>query len=74
MLNNNDNYDYINNKIDNRRIRTELFREEEKLSKELKVDDANTLIERTHIDDEYGVYKEARILLTSCRKPSSRLI
>jgi hypothetical protein len=61
-------------KKDNKRMHTELFREEGTLTKELEGDDANTLVARTHIDDEYGTtYKESRILITTCRTPSSRL-
>ena len=38
----------------NKRLPTELYREEKGLAKELEVDDHNTLIARSHIDDEYG--------------------
>jgi U3 small nucleolar ribonucleoprotein protein IMP4 len=52
-----------------------LYKEEEELKKELALDDKNTIIPRSHIDDEYNkeFYKDPLILLTTSRSPSSRL-
>ena len=60
----------------NTKIATELYRDEEKLQESLAYDDTNTLVQRTHVDDEYEVdrYTEPKIMLTSSRKPSQRLI
>lgn len=56
-------------------IPTELRREEEKLRKELDLEDEQTAVPRTHIDDEYAnaSVKDPKILLTTSRNPSDSL-
>lgn len=58
-----------------RPIPTELRREEEKLRKELDLEDEQTAVPRTHIDDEYAnaSVKDPKILLTTSRNPSDSL-
>jgi U3 small nucleolar ribonucleoprotein protein IMP4 len=57
------------------RIPTELFREEQSLRKSLQLSDQNTLINRTHIDDEYmtDFYREPKVVIVTSRNPSTRL-
>ena len=57
------------------RIPSELRLEEAALRKEIELEDENTLIPHSHIDDEYALAgsKDPSILITSSRKPSSRL-
>lgn len=52
-----------------------MYKEEAKLKKELALDDKNTIIPRTHIDDEYNqeFYRDPMILLTTSRGPTSRM-
>lgn len=57
-------------------IPTDLRAEEHELRHEIELEDEVSQIPRSHMDDEYadaGV-KEPRILLTTSRKPSSRLL
>ncbi|XP_068664334.1 uncharacterized protein [Aristolochia californica] len=56
-------------------IPTELRNEEAALRKEIDLEDENTEVPRTHIDDEYAEASERdpKILLTTSRNPSSRL-
>ena len=56
-------------------IPTELRREEAALRREVDLEDDNTAVPRTHVDDEYGRAAERapRLLLTTSRDPSSRL-
>ncbi|XP_068659814.1 uncharacterized protein [Aristolochia californica] len=56
-------------------IPTELRNEEAALRKEIDLEDENTEVPRTHIDDEYANASERdpKILLTTSRNPSSRL-
>lgn len=58
-----------------RPIPTELRREEAELRHEVELEDDNTAVPRTHIDDEYARAAEAdpKILITTSRDPSSRL-
>ncbi|KAF6259237.1 anticodon-binding protein [Scenedesmus sp. NREL 46B-D3] len=55
---------------------TELRREEGQLRKEVELEDDNTAVPRSHIDDEYAHAGEAdpKVLVTTSRDPSSRLI
>ena len=59
-------------------IPTELKREEERLRKEVELEDVNTReygnLEKGVNDDEYKNAPEAKILLTTSRDPSSRLL
>lgn len=57
-------------------IPTELKKDEQKLRKEVELEDDNTAVPRTHIDDEYARAGEAdpKVLLTTSRDPSSRLV
>ena len=56
-------------------IPTELRAEEQQLRKEIELEDDNTGVQRTHVDDEYrnAGAREPKILLTTSRDPSSRL-
>lgn len=57
-------------------IPTELRKDESQLRREIELEDDNTAVPRSHIDDEYGHAGEAdpKVLLTTSRDPSSRLI
>mmetsp|Transcript_18686 Transcript_18686/g.40175 ORF Transcript_18686/g.40175 Transcript_18686/m.40175 type:complete len:297 (+) Transcript_18686:130-1020(+) len=56
-------------------IPTELRKDEAQLRKEIELEDDNTAVPRTHIDDEYAHAGEAdpKVLVTTSRDPSSRL-
>lgn len=63
--------------IDNdKAIPTELRGEQDKLLHELEMDDKNTIVQRTHIDDEYeeAKYRDPSVLITTSRDPSMRLL
>ncbi|KAL6130032.1 hypothetical protein ACLB2K_068413 [Fragaria x ananassa] len=57
-------------------IPTELRNEEAQLRQEIDLEDENTAVPRTHIDDEYAKASERdpKILLTTSRDPSAPLI
>ncbi|KAG7587741.1 Brix domain [Arabidopsis suecica] len=57
-------------------IPTELRNEEARLRQEIDLEDQNTAVPRSHIDDEYANATEAdpKILLTTSRNPSAPLI
>ncbi|GAU20893.1 hypothetical protein TSUD_120850 [Trifolium subterraneum] len=57
-------------------IPTELRNEEAQLRREIDLEDENTAVPRTHIDDEYAfaAEKDPKILLTTSRNPSRPLI
>lgn len=57
-------------------IPTELRREEAELRREVELEDDNTAVPRTHIDDEYAHAgeRDPKILITTSRDPSSRLV
>lgn len=57
-------------------IPTELRREEAELRHQVELEDDNTAVPRTHIDDEYAraAEREPKILVTTSRDPSSRLV
>ena len=56
-------------------IPTELRKDEAQLRKEVELEDDNTAVQRTHVDDEYAHAGEAdpKVLITTSRDPSSRL-
>ncbi len=56
-------------------IPTELRSEEGALRKEIALEDDNTAVPRTHIDDEYARAgeRDPKVLVTTSRDPSSRL-
>ncbi|XP_010554470.1 PREDICTED: U3 small nucleolar ribonucleoprotein protein IMP4-like [Tarenaya hassleriana] len=56
-------------------IPTELRNEEATLRQEIDLEDENTAVQRTHIDDEYAnaAEKDPKILLTTSRNPSAPL-
>ncbi|ESQ28999.1 hypothetical protein EUTSA_v10023618mg [Eutrema salsugineum] len=56
-------------------IPTELRNEESKLRQEIDLEDQNTAVPRSHIDDEYAnaTEKDPKILLTTSRDPSAPL-
>jgi rRNA maturation protein Rpf1 len=57
-------------------IPNELRREEAELRHQVELEDDNTAVPRTHIDDEYAHAGERnpKILITTSRDPSSRLV
>ncbi|KAL6759188.1 Brix-domain-containing protein [Haematococcus lacustris] len=57
-------------------IPTELRGEEKKLRNEVELEDDNTAVQRTHVDDEYAHAGEVdpKVLVTTSRDPSSRLV
>lgn len=57
-------------------IPTELRKDEGKLRKEVELEDDNTAVQRTHVDDEYAHAGEIdpKVLVTTSRNPSSRLV
>jgi U3 small nucleolar ribonucleoprotein protein IMP4 len=56
-------------------IPTELRHEEAALRKEIALDDAQTELVKTHVDDEYAFagVKDPKVVVTTARDPSSRL-
>mmetsp|Transcript_11775 Transcript_11775/g.35805 ORF Transcript_11775/g.35805 Transcript_11775/m.35805 type:complete len:290 (-) Transcript_11775:46-915(-) len=54
---------------------TEIRAEEQRLRKEVELEDDNTAVARTHVDDEYNKAgsRDPKILITTSRDPSSRL-
>ncbi|XP_074582296.1 uncharacterized protein LOC141838656 [Curcuma longa] len=57
-------------------IPTELRNEEAALRQEIDLEDEYTAVQKTHIDDEYATAseKDPKILLTTSRDPSQRLV
>lgn len=57
-------------------IPSELRREEAELRHQVELEDDNTAVPRTHIDDEYAHAgeRDPKILITTSRDPSSRLV
>ncbi|CAL2278417.1 unnamed protein product [Prunus armeniaca] len=57
-------------------IPTELRNEEAELRREIDLEDENTAVPRTHIDDEYAkaAERDPKILITTSRNPSSPLV
>eukprot|EP00878_Enallax_costatus_P021898 GHUV01023209.1.p1 GENE.GHUV01023209.1~~GHUV01023209.1.p1 ORF type:complete len:277 (+),score=54.56 GHUV01023209.1:455-1285(+) len=57
-------------------IPNELRNEEAQLRKQVELEDDNTAVPRSHIDDEYAHAGETdpKVLITTSREPSSRLI
>jgi hypothetical protein len=57
-------------------IPTELRKEEAQLRKEVELEDDNTAVPRSHVDDEYASasLRDPKVLVTTSRDPSSRLI
>lgn len=55
---------------------SELRREEAKLRHDVELEDDNTAVPRTHIDDEYAHAgeRDPKILITTSRDPSTRLV
>ncbi|KAK0573769.1 hypothetical protein LWI29_013289 [Acer saccharum] len=56
-------------------IPTELWNEEAALHEEIIIEDENTAVPKTHIDDEYAnaTERDPKILLTSSRNPCAPL-
>ena len=56
-------------------IPTELRREEQSLRHNIELEDDNTAVPRSHIDDEYAHAgeRDPKVLITTSRDPSSRL-
>ncbi|XP_034229036.1 U3 small nucleolar ribonucleoprotein protein IMP4-like isoform X3 [Prunus dulcis] len=57
-------------------IPTELRNEEAELRREIDLEDENTAVPRTHIDDEYAkaAERDPKILITTSRNPSAPLV
>lgn len=57
-------------------IPTELRKEEADLRRKVELEDDNTAVPRTHIDDEYAHAgeRDPKLLITTSRDPSSRLV
>ncbi|CAL2278416.1 unnamed protein product [Prunus armeniaca] len=57
-------------------IPTELQNEEAELRREIDLEDENTAVPRTHIDDEYAkaAERDPKILITTSRNPSAPLV
>lgn len=57
-------------------IPTELRKEEAQLRHEVDLEDDNTAVPRSHIDDEYAHagQRQPKVLITTSRDPSSRLV
>ena len=55
---------------------SELRRDEAKLRHDVELEDDNTAVPRTHIDDEYAHAgeRDPKILITTSRDPSTRLV
>ncbi|CAD8116656.1 unnamed protein product [Paramecium sonneborni] len=66
----------LNAEIERKNVPTDLYRDEDNLRKEINAQDDNTIVPRTHIDDEYAMsfYREPQIALTTSRSPSQRLV
>jgi len=60
---------------DGKPLPTELRREEGKLRHQAELEDDNTAVPRTHVDDEYAKAgtRDPKVLITTSRDPSSRL-
>ncbi|KAK9826789.1 hypothetical protein WJX81_000933 [Elliptochloris bilobata] len=56
-------------------IPSELRREERELRRQVELEDDNTAVPRTHVDDEYAHAgeRDPKLLITTSRDPSSRL-
>jgi hypothetical protein len=57
-------------------VPNELRKERGKLEKDLELADDNTIVARTHIDDEYeeAKYRDPKVLVTTSRGASQRLV
>mmetsp|Transcript_17392 Transcript_17392/g.23444 ORF Transcript_17392/g.23444 Transcript_17392/m.23444 type:complete len:98 (+) Transcript_17392:121-414(+) len=66
----------MKNALDNDRVvPTELRKEKDAVAHDLELADKNTIVARSHIDDEYedAKYRNPKILVTTSRNPSQRL-
>ena len=67
----------MQNAIDqDKAVPTELRKERDVVSHDLALADKNTIVARSHIDDEYeeAKYRNPKLLVTTCRNPSQRLV
>ena len=67
----------MKNALDNdKAIPTELRKEKTAVAHDLDLADKNTMVARSHVDDEYedAKYRNPKILITTSRNPSQRLI
>ena len=67
----------MRNAIENdKRIPTEFKKDKDKLLHDLELADDNTIVARSHIDDEYeeAKYRDPKILVTTSRNASNRLM
>ena len=66
----------MKNAIDNdKAVPTELRKERDAVAHDLELADKNTMVARSHIDDEYeeAKYRNPKLLITTSRDPSQRL-
>jgi len=56
-------------------VPTELRKERDAVAHDLELADKNTMVARSHIDDEYeeAKYRNPKVLITTSRSPSQRL-
>lgn len=67
----------LQNAIDNdRAVPTELRKEVDAVTNDLALADKNTMVARSHIDDEYeeAKFRNPKLLITTSRDPSQRLV
>ena len=67
----------MQNAIDNdKNVPTELRKEKDEVTKDLALADKNTMVARSHIDDEYedAKFRNPKLLITTSRDPSQRLV
>ena len=62
--------------VEGKPIPSELRLEEAELHKQVELEDDNTAVQRTHIDNEYAHAgeRDPKLLITTSRDPSSRLV
>ena len=67
----------MKNALDNdKAVPTELRREKAQVAHDLELADSKTIVARSHVDDEYedAKYRDPKLLITTSRNPSQRLI
>ena len=66
----------MQNAIDqDKRVPNELRKEQDAVKHDLELADKNTMVARSHIDDEYedAKFRNPKLLITTSRDPSQRL-
>lgn len=64
------------NDRDDDKVPNEIRKEVGAVRKDLELADKNTILARSHIDDEYesAKYRDPKLFITTCRNPSQRLV